>query len=784
MSLKMSDFSYAGSFSRTTIFTFLALFGYIFSFSGILAQTASLQATLSLKQVDGVMIPYQNGFALPSFEKQNRKIIDLQGEWRKQRFSASDNITLTQRDTAGYADLIDEADGRHRALFDDGGWETKILPAVENKMNAYPTVPEYYQDGVWYRRSFQVDNADSGKFVKLNFYAVNYIADVWLNDVYLGYHEGGYTPFSFDVSTALNYGDTNILAVRVDNPRWGGRRDIVPYANCDWFNYTGIFHDVYLEFSSPVSVIRNDIVPLNLDGLVQSTIVINNIKSSDVNIDASIQVFKASIDSTNFGTEFSYQLISGNDVAWMQTSITVPAESIRVYRTTLLIANPKLWTPKEPNLYIMKVTIKEESEIIDEFSSQFGLRTVKTKGNKFLLNNKVVFFTGIARHEDHPVYGRSLPKDIILSDLQLVKNANVNFLRTAHYPNHPYTYLISDRLGLTVLEEIPVWWFDTQEAWQIQNNARHIHKQMFREMVFKDFNRPSIILWSACNECLDVPNRKVFIETVNQDLDTNYPDARLITQSAAADRPGADDDSQNACDVCGWTMYFGIFHGSTYFSGTYNFLKNAQANFPAKPIIDTEFGYWSSEDNSSEQKQIDVFKDTFLAFQQYSALNSKGAVNGNGALLTCTWWCVFDWYSHQHSQGFQSMGLYSMDRSRAKPVAAVLKASYLPYYNFDGVLTDFETDKEALPNSIALMQNYPNPFNSRTVVSYYLPVRSSIKLELYNSLGQKIATLVNAPQPAGYHQAPFNGDSLSSGVYYYRLEAANFILVKKMLLLK
>ncbi len=121
------------------------------------AQTAALEATLSLEQVDGVMIPYQNGFALPSFEKQNRTIIDLKGDWKKQRFAAGDSITLAKRDATGYQNLITEAAGRNTSSFDDSGWETKVLPAVENQMNVYPTVPEYYQDGVWYRKSFNVD---------------------------------------------------------------------------------------------------------------------------------------------------------------------------------------------------------------------------------------------------------------------------------------------------------------------------------------------------------------------------------------------------------------------------------------------------------------------------------------------------------------------------------------------------------------------------------------------------------------------------------------------------
>ena len=168
----------------------------------------------------------------------------------------------------------------------------------------------------------------------------------------------------------------------------------------------------------------------------------------------------------------------------------------------------------------MKVTLKEGSSILDEFSSQFGIRTVKTEGNKFLLNNKVVFLTGAARHEDHPVLWKSVTKEVIFNDLKIVKNLNINFLRTAHYPNHPYTYLILDRLGITAMQEVPIWQMDQAAPWLIQNNTRKLHLQMFREMVFKDYNRPSMILWSTSNECHEETNRIIYNQMVVDDLKT------------------------------------------------------------------------------------------------------------------------------------------------------------------------------------------------------------------------------------------------------------------------
>jgi beta-glucuronidase len=775
--------------------------------SNLLAQTAALETTMTLQQVDGITIPFQNGIPLPSYEKQNRKIIDLAGTWKKERRTADNNITLSKRDSAGYANLIAESGGRYLAGYDDSSWETKNLPAVENQMHPYPTIPEFFYDGVWYRRSFEVDAADSGKFVKLVLLAVNYVADVWVNGEYLGYHEGGYTPFAFDVSPALKYGQTNVIAVRVDLIPWGERNDIIPYNTVDWFNYAGVIHDVYLEFAEPVSIIRNDIIPLNLDGDIQSTIVLHNIKPTAANVDVTIQVYEASIDTGNIDTEFSYQLagteifVSGTN----QNSLTVQPDLTSVWRTSIKIDNPKLWTPKQPNLYIMKVTLKEGSSIIDEFSSQFGIRTVSTSGNKFLLNNRVVFLTGAARHEDHPVYGRAIPQEAIFNDLKIVKSLNVNFLRTAHYPNHPYTYLILDRLGITAMEEIPVYWFDENEPWQIQNNVRKLHIQMFREMVFKDYNRPSVILWSTSNECHEETNRIIYNQMVMDDIRQNYDDHRLVSQSSAADNPGAADITQGPLDVAGWTMYFGIFHGSTYFTGTYNFINQAKNNFPNKPIIDTEFGYWSSENNTTEQKQIDVFNNTFLAFKQHAALNSSGTINANGPLMACTWWTVFDWY--RMSTSLQTMGLYKMDRVTAKPVAAVLKSAYSPYYNFDGVLTDINDEIRIAPDKFELMQNYPNPFNPVTKIKYTIqtPPTSSplvkgrteegfVTLKVYDVLGNEIATLVDEYKPAGRYEVEFDGSRLTSGIYFYQLsvsawpsqdgKAGSQVSTKKLVLLK
>ncbi len=738
------------------------------------AQTATLEPTLSLVDVDGIKIPYQNGFPVPTFEKQSRVIINLAGDWKKQRFAANDNLSLAKRDAAGLANIETEAANRHLSTFDDASWETKTLPGVENKMNTFPKPPEFYTDGIWYRKTFNVDAANAGKFVKLIFYSVNYICDVWINNQYVGYHEGGYTPFAFDVSSKLNYGGTNTIAVRVDNIAWNSRNDIVPYTQCDWFNYSGIIHDVYLEVASPVSIVRTNVIPMDLNGKFETTAILLNKKSSSSTVTASIKVYEASINQNNIQSEFAKEII-GNEVSvtgTVQNTIVVDNQNTAVWKTDLTLTNPKLWNPKQPNLYVAKITITENGNVVDEYYTQFGIRTVGTNQGKFTLNDRIMFLPGVARHEEHPLYGRSVPKEIIYSDLNTIKNLNAIYVRTAHYPNHPYTYLIADRLGLAIMEEIPVYWFDTSESFNIQNNLRHIHQQMFREMVFKDYNRPSVIMWSTSNECKEEAGRLDYHNVIKQDYKTNYNDGRLLTQSAAADRPGPIDPTMSPLDVAGWTMYFGIFHKfnapsprlEEAFGGTFAFLNNAKTANHDKPIIATEFGYWSSENGSTTNEQSNLLTQTFNAFKLHTPYNIYGDANPNGFLMGATWWCVFDWYQYK-SNGYQTMGLISMDRQTEKPVAANLRSTYLPYASKDGLSVSVEENQtEKLPTEFRLEQNYPNPFNPGTTIQYTIPSVETrrgeslqhVILKVYDMLGREVATLVNEVQPAGIHHSPFS----------------------------
>ncbi len=775
------------------------LFGVLLFLSYVVAtaQIGTLPATFEVRTVSGIAVPFQNGMPVPSFEKQHRPTFDLGGTWRKQRFAANHAITLASRDSTGYAALIAEAANRQLRTYDDNSWQEKALPAVENQMNGVDVRPEDYEDGVLYRRTFSLPDSLQGRFARLNFYAVNYVADVWLNDHYLGYHEGGYTSFSFDATSTLRFDSANVLVVRVDNPPWGSRDDVVPYGNQDhkpdWFNYTGVIHDVYIEFSNSVSIARTEVIPQSTDGSIQVTSAVWNRSGSALSGTLTFEVYEAAFDSTTIQLESPADLL-GSLVASQSIAVNATNDSVFVGRTTMVVPNPNLWSPKHPSLYVMRAVLANGSTTLDAQCVQFGIRTLGTSGNALLLNQKPMFFPGIARHEDHVLYGRAVPQSVIYSDLLKVVDLNATFLRTAHYPNHPYTYLLADRLGLAVLEEIPVWWFDEASAWANQDLHRHIHEQMWREMLFRDRNRPSIIFWSTCNECRDTTNRGAFIQRLNTELDTQYPDGRFVTESAAADRPGPADPTQAFCDVAGWTMYFGIFYGTSNFGGTVSFIIKALASYPAKPYIDTEFGYWSTENvtPTTANDQIRVFNNTFSAFSQFATVDSNGVYRPGSPLAAVTWWCAFDWCTIQQPTGAQTMGVYKMDHTTVKPVAATLRDAYRPYKaSSETAVIGAVNNPVEVPAEFRLEQNYPNPFNPTTTIQYTVGgVRgqgsgvSNVRLLIYDVLGREVATLVSGRQAPGTYEVKIDGSRLASGVYFYRLIAGSFTAVQKMILMK
>lgn len=635
-----------------------------------------------VERINGEIIPIQNNIVVPSFEPQERKIISLNGTWKKLRFNSDSDFSMDNRDEKWLNTLENENGMYIKSNFDDSVWKEHTIPLAENLLSGEEKAKsaESYEDGVWYRRKFLVEDDIKDKSIILKCLAINYVADIWINGKYVGNHEGGFTPFAFDVTKYINFNEENTIAIRVDNPAWGSRNDIIPaMSGTDFFNYTGILQDIYLEITSDVNIPRVDVVPVDINGTVNIKVFVQNTSSEKRSVKLKADIFEGNTSSEQCLLSPIAASIKDKKAKlnkYIKENITLEANEVKILNYSVKIEEVKLWGLGMPNLYVLEATITTEDKIKDRFSTQFGVRTLKTKGQNILLNEKSIFLSGIARHEEWPSTGRTASWNRIINDLKQIKELKANMVRTAHYPNHVCTYIALDRLGLAAMSEIPLWQFEDENF--IAQEKRLTHLQMWREMIFSQYNRPSVFMWSTQNESNAVELRKSYNEMLVNDIRNNYNDGRLITQSAAADRPGYFDPSMEPLDVVAWTMYFGIFHGSTPYEGTKDFLEKAKKYWPNKPLLNTEYGIWSGQGDVLSDEQIKITEDTLKALLEYANILPDGSENLNGGLAGIDYWIMYNWYVN-HNEWVQTMGLYHMDRKSKKPIAKIIKSYYEKY---------------------------------------------------------------------------------------------------------
>lgn len=651
---------------------FIMVFFFIFILINNLFSIGA-ESTFKLKKINNEYVPFQGDIPYAQFEYDDKDVIILNGKWKTQRIKLNHKLSLKKRDKAVIKALEKESRGRYKTSYNDKKWKKKTIPHVNNPF------PDRYQDGMWYRKEAIIPKEYKNKNLRIFFQGANYTTDVWINGKYAGFHEGGYTPFAFDITKYVKFGKKNIISVRVDNIPWlidneqdeiTNEHDIVPYKTMDWWNYGGINRDVYIKASEMTHIVRvnikTEVIKKN-SARLKVGIVLNNTDKKEKKVKVKIKVYEAEITEKNIlnpGAEniINYKKISIIDKP--EAVIDLNSKSVDILFINSVLSNIKTWSPGKPNLYVMNIILQYNSKVLENYYTQFGIRDVKIdkKNTSIKLNNKEIFLKGIARHEDHPETGRALRyKDIkkVYNDLKIIKDANANFIRTAHYPNHPMTYILADRMGLCVMEEIPVMWFDGAE-FDLQRKERGIAKCMWLEMIYRDYNRPSILFWSACNEGGDQKQRGEYIADVYK-IAYKIDGSRLVGQSAF----GSDtrDKTHHKCDFIGITSYSGVFYNNSCYYDTKKDLAKYNNFIPEKPIIATEIGIWSEIEWGNVERQKEVARDTVKAF--------KESKYGWGVC----WWCAFDWFTMQNVP-YQTMGLVTDDRKLFKPVYFELQRSY------------------------------------------------------------------------------------------------------------
>src|SRR5437899_1717053 len=625
---------------------------------------ANLAPTLSLQDEPGGVVAFESGQPVPTFDRQPRLVVDLDGAWRFDPQKLDIAASLTDRKSS-LSDLTAELGQRAAPIYDDATWAAIAVPGTFNPP------PDSSITGGFYRHDFFVPTAFSGKYALLKFGAVRYVADVWLNGKYLGYHEGGDTPFSLDATTALVPGAYNNLVVRVEDPVWGTRDDIVPWGLADWWNYGGIVGDVWLEAIPETSAVRADVTP-HLDG-ADVSIVVQHRGKDTVNAGLEVNLWPAQVTATNRLSPDASSLIPTDAQPLLDHHLSVgeiTGDSVFRVAAPFAIRSADLWSPSLPALYVLQVTVIANNEPVDDLYTSFGLRQVRVDSTapRLLLNGEPIVFNGVALHEERqmpvreglPGGGPLTSVDEIASVLARAQGVHADLIRVDHHPPNQMLPVLADRLGLALWEEIPLYHF-TPQTFSIATD-RGIPQQMLAEMDLRDFNRPSVLFHGFANESSGTSERAGALKTLHG-LDRRIDGTRLTGQASYGTDPN--DPTSAALDVAGYTLYYGVLYGGRL-SGVaiQSALMQAHKMYPRKPIMVMEYGHWA-DNPADEAQQLRVF-NTY-----YTQLSPDFDTEDGGFVGAAVWWTLDDYWTQRPGLSVETFGLYRPDGSlRPAGVAA------------------------------------------------------------------------------------------------------------------
>jgi len=404
---------------------------------------------------------------------------------------------------AGWRFIKGDVPGAHERDFDDSNWRKLDLPhdwSIEGPFRSdLASGTGYLPGGIgWYRKTFRLDDGLEGRRVRIEFDGVYNNSEVWCNGVSLGKRPYGYASFGYDLTPHLEWGGApNVIAVRVDHS---------DYADSRWYTGSGIYRNVHLVLTKPIHVKRHGIYVTTPHvterrARVQIRTTVVNKGKTDRKVALVSSIF--SRDGTlQAKTEDDFSVLVGNEVEILQT---------------VNIKNPLLWSPDSPHLYTLYTEIKTENEVIDDDCTVFGIRWFDFDPDKgFSLNGESMKLKGLCIHHDAGALGAAVPVQVWERRLRIFKELGCNALRMSHNPPASNLLDLCDAMGFLVIDEAFDEWNGCKRKWvkgwnrgipSFDGYGKHFEQwseRDLREMILRDRNHPSIIMWSIGNE-IDFP---------------------------------------------------------------------------------------------------------------------------------------------------------------------------------------------------------------------------------------------------------------------------------------
>jgi beta-galactosidase len=372
--------------------------------------------------------------------------------------------------------------GSEKREFDDAAFERVSVPHA-NAITPHETFePDTFRFVSWYRKHFRPEESSRGKQVFADFQGVMTVADVYLNGRPLAHHEGGYTPFSVDLTPALEFDAENVLAVRVDSRI---QKQVPPEGADKMFGYYlfgGIQRDVTLRV----------VDPLHIEDVYYTTARIQ----PDVREDAQVTVVNHRAAAAGITLVLRLLDSDGNEVAATQKRARLePGETATLKLSLEPLRGIRLWDVDRPARYVAMAEIRQGSAPVDRERTWIGIRAIRwdPESGDFQLNGRSLKIRGMNRHQTFAYIGGAAPNRLQRRDARILKyEMGLNMMRASHYPPDPEFLDECDRIGLLVMDEFPAWQFIGQSR-EWQDNA----VQAVRDMIVRDRNHPSIIVWGT-----------------------------------------------------------------------------------------------------------------------------------------------------------------------------------------------------------------------------------------------------------------------------------------------
>jgi len=376
--------------------------------------------------------------------------------------------------------------------FDDSQWRLLNLPhdwGIEGpfKQSYSGSTGRLPWFGIaWYRKHLDIPATDTGKKIYLDVDGAMSYAAVWLNGKFVGGWPYGYSSWRVDLTPYVKFGGENVIAIRLNNPSDSSR----------WYPGGGIYRNVWLVKTEPVHVahwgtyITTPLVDPATAVVRVSTKIVNE-TTGDTNVTVETKLYPLGTDGKR----------TPQVVGDYSRTMTIPAGTNASSQVEIRVADPKLWSLDQPNLYVAVTTLTQGGNVMDEVENNFGIRTIEfTATDGFLLNGQRVNLNGVCDHADLGALGMAINTSALERQIRILKSFGCNAIRTSHNMPAPELLDLCDRMGMLVMDES----FDCWESGKTRNDYHLIfdawHERDWRAELRRDRNHPSIILWSIGNE--------------------------------------------------------------------------------------------------------------------------------------------------------------------------------------------------------------------------------------------------------------------------------------------